>query len=60
MDYPKQEEFFLSLLNSTTDHYLSAGLKEQLGEWYEPFRFVKNLKNADHIQARMPFILTIN
>ena len=60
MDYPKQEEFFLSLLNSTTDHYLSAGLKEQLGEWYEPFRIVKNLKNADHIQARMPFILTIN
>lgn len=60
MDYPKQEEFFLSLLNSTTDHYLSAGLKEQLGEWYEPFRIVKSLKNADHIQARMPFILTIN
>lgn len=59
LSYPKQDEFFTSLLKTGTDHYLSMGLKKQLGEWYEPLQFVKNLKDADRIQARMPFMLKL-
>ena len=35
-------------------------LEENFGEYYEGFKFLKNLKDADRLQARMPFMLTIN
>ena len=41
MSYPKQEDFFSSLMNSGTDRYLSARLKDELGVFYEPFRHLQ-------------------
>ena len=59
MSYPKQEDFFSSLMSSGTDRYLSARLKDELGIFYEPFRHIQTLKDSDPIQARLPFMITI-
>ena len=59
MSYPKQEDFFSSLLSSGTDRYLSARLKAELGVLYEPFRYLQTIKESDRIQARLPFMITI-
>lgn len=59
MSYPKQEDFFSSLMKSGTDRYLSTQLKEELGVFYEPFRHLQTLKDSDPIQARLPFMITI-
>ena len=59
MSYPKQEDFFSSLLSSGTDRYLSARLKAELGALYEPFRYLQTIKESDRIQARLPFMITI-
>lgn len=59
MSYPKQEDFFSSLLSSGTDRYLSARLKAELGVWYEPFRYLQKIKESDAVQARLPFMITV-
>lgn len=59
MSYPKQEDFFSSLMNSGTDRYLSARLKDELGVFYEPFRHLQSIEKSDPIQARLPFMITI-
>ena len=59
MSYPKQEDFFTSLMSSGKERYLSARLKDELGVFYEPFRHMQNLKNSDPVQARLPFMITI-
>lgn len=59
MSYPKQEDFFTSLMSSGKERYLSARLKTELGALYEPFRYLQTIKESDRIQARLPFMLTI-
>ena len=59
MSYPKQEDFFTSLMSSGKERYLSARLKTELGALYEPFRYLQSIKESDRIQARLPFMLTI-
>ena len=59
MSYPKQEDFFASLMSSGKERYLSARLKTELGALYEPFRYLQTIKESDRIQARLPFMLTI-
>lgn len=41
-------------------NYLDEQLQQVMGEWYEPVMFVRNLKNMDAIQARLPFIMKVN
>lgn len=57
--YPEKEGMFSSLLNNGKELYLSTQFEESLGEYYKPLKFIKNLKHADRIQARMPFELKI-
>lgn len=59
VSYPQKEDFFTSLLNTRTERYISARLQENFGEYYGGLRFLKNLKEADRLQARMPFEITI-
>ena len=39
--------------------YIENRMSESLGEYYNYMKFVHHLKDADRIQARMPFELCI-
>lgn len=60
VSYPEKESFFSALLNSGSGNYIEASLlKSNLGSYYNEFSALKNLENADRVQARMPFSLNI-
>lgn len=59
ISYPGKESFFSSLMEGGKDNYIDGKVSEALGEYYDYAKFVQNLKDADRIQARMPFDLRI-
>ena len=50
---------FSSLLNQSKNDYIEGKLEESIGEYYHQFKFIKNLKEADPVQARLPFEMII-
>lgn len=59
LEYPAQKNFLSTLMNHTTDNYINGQMKQTLGEYYSYIRFVRDCKEADRIQARLPFDLRI-
>ena len=59
VNYPGKSSVFSTLLEQGKDSYINAQMDESLGEYYNYIKLVQNLKNADRIQARMPFDLRI-
>ncbi len=58
--YPEPDDWFQSLLDMTGNNsYLDEQMRATLGEYYEPFVFVKNLNKQNAIQARLPYYLII-
>lgn len=57
--YPAKEGMFSSLLNQSKNDYIEGKLEESIGEYYNQFKFIKNLKEADPVQARLPFEMII-
>lgn len=57
--YPAPDNPFEQLLNQTKGGYLDSELHELLGEGYAVYSLVRNVKDADRIQARMPFEMNI-
>ncbi len=57
--YPGADNPFEQLLNQTKGGYLDSELRELLGEGYAVYSLVRNVKDADRIQARMPFDMNI-
>lgn len=58
--YPEKQDFLSSLLESTPTNYVESQLlKSKLGEYYQQFGLLKNLKEQSMIQARVPFELNI-
>ncbi len=58
--YPEQPSWFESLMSTAeSGSYLDEQLRATLGEYYEPFMFVKNLNNRNAIQARLPYYIHI-
>lgn len=57
--YPEKEDFLTSLMSIRADRYIHSKVKDELGDYYEGFSFLKKIEQADKIQARMPFTLTI-
>lgn len=57
--YPAPDNPFEQLLNEKKSGYLDAELKELLGEGYGVYSLMKGVKNADRIQARMPFEMIV-
>ena len=43
----------------TLKDYIENKISESLGEYYDYLKRIEGLKDADHIQARMPFELNI-
>ena len=56
--YPAEKQWYETLFEkNNTNSILDAKLHETMGEFYEPFVMLKNIKNQDAIQARIPFII---
>ena len=53
--YPKQKTWFEQLVEEKTGGYMEAQLREYLGEYHSAFMLVRNIGNADRIQARIPY-----
>lgn len=59
VSYPAEEDPFAMILNETKSDYMNNEIKELLGEWYSVYSFIRNVKSADNIQARIPYDFVI-
>lgn len=59
-EYPKLRSRFEELLNPGKEELVARTMKEYLGESYELFMLLKNIKEQDYIQARIPYELNIH
>lgn len=58
--YPAQEDKWFRLLDLKSDHYIQGQIRSVLGDFYPGVRFIQQIKEADRIQARLPFELSIH
>ncbi|NDW08531.1 signal peptide peptidase SppA [Dysgonomonas sp. 520] len=58
-EYPHKKEFFETILNSNQEELATRALKEYLGADYEIVKTLRELKNQDYMQARMPFEMEV-
>lgn len=58
-EYPRLRSRLDELFNPQKEELVARTLKEFLGESYEMFMLVKDLKEQDYIQARIPYELNI-
>ena len=60
VSYPAKQDLLSSLLDTKPTNYVESQiLKSKLGEYYQLFGMLKNLKERSMIQARIPFELNI-
>ena len=59
--YPEEQSWWSNLLDQapSKNNYLDEQLQATLGEYYEPFKFVKNMNRQSAIQARLPYYVNI-
>ncbi len=55
VDYPQLKEPFQQLLENLQGNVRTSIIKRELGEEYKYYETIKNLKNHQGIQARIPF-----
>ena len=60
INFPSQENPILSLLDKTKEDYIQGQISSTMGEYRDYIKFIQNIKDMDHIQARMPFTLNIH
>lgn len=53
--YPDAKPWYVGLLDKSTDDYMESQMRAILGEYYSTFSLIRNLKNQNPIQARIPF-----
>lgn len=58
-EYPRLRSRFDELINPAKEELAAKTMKEYLGESYEMFMMLKNIKDQDYIQARIPYDLNI-
>ena len=59
--YPAPIDWFEQIMNQTKGgNYLDEQMRATLGEYYEPFRYIKHINKQSAIHARMPYFLHIN
>ncbi len=58
-DYPKKVDFLESLLSNQKEEFATKAMKEYLGNDYELFKTIKEIKEQDFVQARMPYDISI-
>ena len=58
--YPAPAEWIDQILNTANkSNYLDEQMRATLGEYYEPFRYIKGINQQNAIQARLPYFLSI-
>ena len=60
INYPGKSSIFDSILENGKKDYINGQLAEIFGEYYHFMKSIQNLKEADRIQARLPFDLQIH
>lgn len=60
INYPGKSSIFDSILENGKKDYINGQLAETFGEYYHFMKSIQNLKEADRIQARLPFDLQIH
>jgi protease-4 len=59
--YPAPIDWFEQIMNQTKGgNYLDEQMRATLGEYYEPFRYIKHINKQSAIQARLPYFLHLN
>lgn len=53
-------EQLLSQVSDNSGNYLDEQLKLTLGNLYQPFVMIRNMKEKEPVQAVLPFFLNIN
>ena len=59
--YPEEPSWFESLLDlgESKGSYLDEQVRATLGEYYEPFKYIKDINQRNAIQARLPYYINI-
>ena len=60
INFPSPENPIMSLLDKSKEDYIQGQISSTMGEYHDYIKFIQNIKNMDHIQARMPFTLNIH
>ena len=60
INFPSPENPILSLLEQSKEDYIQGQISNTMGEYYDYIKFIQNIKDMDHIQARMLFTLNIH
>lgn len=55
VSYPAMKEWYEQLLDLSISARMSNKLELELGQYYRPFMWLKDLKQRDYIQARIPY-----
>ena len=58
-EYPRMKSKFEELFSKNKEELAAKTLKNYLGESYDMFMLIKNIKEQDYIQARVPYDLNI-
>jgi len=53
--YPDAEPWYVELLDKNTNDYMEGQMRALLGDYYSSFSLIRNIKNQNPIQARIPF-----
>ena len=57
--YPEEKSVIEKLLDTDKEDYMETMARGTLGGYYNSVKFIRNIGNCDHIQARLPFELNI-
>lgn len=59
-DYPKKQGFLEQFLNTQKEDLTTKALKEYLGSDYLMLKTMKEIKEQDYVQARLPYDFALN
>ena len=59
-EYPKMRTFIEELLDDKKKDIAAETIKDYLGEHYNVFMLMKDIKEQDYVQARLPYNFNIN
>ena len=57
--YPERKELFERIMDTDKEDYMETMVRDAFGGYYNSIKFIRNIGNCDHIQARLPFDLNI-
>lgn len=53
--YPDAEPWYAGILDKSSDDYMESQMRAVLGEYYSAFSLIRNIRNQNPVQARIPF-----